>query len=176
MVRRKLQSSAIKFFGLRSGRIERSLIHACATILDPRFKRIDFRDATCASRAISRINSDIKKLVSNKGDRPLHQEPRNGIWSHRIIRTSDVVESGLPLDEASRLYLHSELAEMEECPIKVWHSLSQLNSKSSSVALKYLAIPATSVPSERVFSKAGIIINKLRSSLAPKSRKIGYFT
>lgn len=43
-----------------------------------------------------------------------------------------------------------------------------LNSKLSSVALKYLAISATSFPSERVFSGADGIINKLRSSMAPK--------
>jgi hypothetical protein len=36
------------------------------------------------------------------------------------------------------------------------------------LALKYLPIPATSAPSERVFSLAGNIYNRRRASLSPE--------
>ncbi len=37
------------------------------------------------------------------------------------------------------------------------------------IAMKYLIIPATSVPSERVFSAAGEIISKKRNRLLPEN-------
>jgi len=42
------------------------------------------------------------------------------------------------------------------------------------LAVKYLGIPATSVPSERIFSKTGEILNRRRASLKPPNLvKIG---
>jgi hypothetical protein len=50
-------------------------------------------------------------------------------------------------------------------PLDWWHLKQQQYPLMASIALKVLAIPATSAPSERVFSVAGITIAKERSRL-----------
>jgi len=50
-----------------------------------------------------------------------------------------------------------------------WESQQQTYPTLSRLARVILAIPATSAPSERVFSLAGLTINARRSSLAPSS-------
>lgn len=51
-----------------------------------------------------------------------------------------------------------------------WWKRNELRFKSlSTAARKYLAIPATSAPSERVFSVAGNICNRRRASLSPEN-------
>ena len=50
-------------------------------------------------------------------------------------------------------------------PLQWWKKYSSLMPKLSKVAKKYLIIPATSVPAERVFSKAGELVSARRARL-----------
>ncbi|CAK1547961.1 unnamed protein product [Leptosia nina] len=53
-------------------------------------------------------------------------------------------------------------------PLQFWNDKKYLFPQLSEIAQKYLCIPASSVPSERLFSKAGILCNDRRNRLAPK--------
>ena len=55
-----------------------------------------------------------------------------------------------------------------ESPLMWWKTHSDKYPTLALVAKKYLCIPATSVPSERVFSNAGDIVTAQRSCLKPK--------
>jgi len=52
-------------------------------------------------------------------------------------------------------------------PLDWWKENEQKYPRVAVVARKVLAVPASSVPSERVFSSAGLLVNKLRNRLAP---------
>ena len=55
-------------------------------------------------------------------------------------------------------------------PLKWWElSGKTLFPKLYNTAIKYLIIPATSVPAERVFSKAGSVLTKKRNRLGPNT-------
>lgn len=66
-----------------------------------------------------------------------------------------------------QLYLNEPVIERSSCPFR-WWSLNKARFPSlATVAREFLAIPCTSVPTERLFSKAGEIITKKRSSIKP---------
>ena len=50
-----------------------------------------------------------------------------------------------------------------------WKTNEHRFSRLAKVARSWLCIPATSTPSERLFSKAGSVVSKKRNSLKPKN-------
>ncbi len=64
-------------------------------------------------------------------------------------------------------YRAEELLDPDDDPLKWWKLNGRKYPLLSEVAKKYLAIPATSSPSERLFSSAGNIVTPLRNSLDP---------
>ena len=64
-------------------------------------------------------------------------------------------------------YLTCLTPEYEENPLIWWKSNQMLYPTLAVLARKYLAVQATSAPSERIFSRASRIISNLRTSLDP---------
>jgi hypothetical protein len=69
-------------------------------------------------------------------------------------------EPSLPLQREDRSYNN---------PLEWWRLKAQQFPLLSELAIRYLCIPATSAPSERVFSSAGLTIAKERSRLDPST-------
>lgn len=67
-----------------------------------------------------------------------------------------------------KLYLSEDTLPRSSCPFKWWNSNQARFPLVADVAREYLSIPGTSVPSERLFSKAGETLTKKRSSLKPQ--------
>ncbi|XP_051805338.1 E3 SUMO-protein ligase ZBED1-like isoform X1 [Acanthochromis polyacanthus] len=65
-------------------------------------------------------------------------------------------------------YLVSPLQDSEENPLDWWRQHHAHFPTLSKVAKKYLCVPATSSPSERVFSSGGNVVTCLRSCLKPE--------
>jgi len=66
-------------------------------------------------------------------------------------------------------YLEESPASINSDPLEWWATVGSRYPKLKTLACKYLAIPATSVPSERIFSKSGEIVSRRRASLKPST-------
>ena len=67
------------------------------------------------------------------------------------------------MPEDLRYYLNQAPIKIDDSPMQFWNRTDSLLSK---LAKKYLAVIATSVPSERLFSKAGKIMTEARNRLS----------
>lgn len=65
-------------------------------------------------------------------------------------------------------YLQEEIADGETNALEWWKGNESRFPLMAKMVQKYLCIPATSTPSERIFSKAGNVVTRYRSLLKPE--------
>ena len=68
-------------------------------------------------------------------------------------------------DMELRRYNESSVLQRHQDPLKWWKENRELMPRLSQIAKQFFGIPATSVPSERLFSKAGELLSARRSTL-----------
>lgn len=159
-----------------------------ATILDPRFKKCAFGIPTNASNAVTELINEMKQskdvlgpnqIVIDEGvcsRQPIDEikSKKKKIWNF-VIEEREKTEAAkgritnrCTIQEDMRLYLSMPVIDMEDDPIRFWLKYKASMPSLAEAAFKYLSVPASSVPSERVFSKSGQICNERRNRLEPK--------
>lgn len=160
----------------RFGRVEEMVTVAVSTILDPRFKTVDFENPVAISNAMKKIRTEMNVEKENDSEESSSsQDDSTGgfdLWSHRKSRVNDhLVKKRRKLstqqvqqDELS-FYLNAKLSDMKENPLQVWEDSKSIYPSLHLVARKYAHLVATSVPAERLFSKAGNLATVKRNRL-----------
>ncbi|KAF0713571.1 zinc finger BED domain-containing protein 4-like [Aphis craccivora] len=145
-----------------------------STILDPRFKNLHFQDPENCQKTIGKIK---KLLLAIQNEQFVEIGPNTSselstsnnksfdLWSyHTIIASLQIEYRTLPLND----YLIKPVVPINTNPFEAWDVIKSMHPNLFEITREKLSIVATSVPSERLFSKTGQILNKKRNRLTGK--------
>ncbi|EFN71507.1 Zinc finger BED domain-containing protein 1, partial [Camponotus floridanus] len=142
-----------------------------ATILDPRFKKVHFKDVLAVYPAISRINAKLKDFKSKTPEHLLESqtEKLESIWDfHDTLELKQKSISNASKNLELEQYLQLERIPRKDDIFMYWKSVETTFPSLSKLALRHLSVIGTSVPCERLFSKAGLIKRDNRNRLTSR--------
>ena len=163
--------------------LEQQTFAKFATFLDPRFKDVFFNKEKKAEvkKSISDYLESVKipeqKQAEKEEERKTKETEENQkkdehFWDEFDKEREDQVDSEREISvieiELNR-YQEGQLSSRKTDPLLFWKLQEKFFPNLAKAAKKYLSIPATSVPSERVFSKAGEIVSARRSRIKSKN-------
>nr|CAH7739618.1 unnamed protein product [Callosobruchus chinensis] len=184
---KKLKADLTAIISRRLGSYERDKISAKAIFLDPRYKKQAFGTQDNADNAEKWVLEELGSLFANTSVEPatvtskaeLDHENSDGdnddmLWEYFDQKVSDStnVMTASPTAKAILMvkqYLSMPNIPRSSNPLAFWSANKNLLPELFKMHQKYLSVPATSVPSERIFSKTGIITNSRRNRLSPKN-------
>jgi mRNA-degrading endonuclease HigB of HigAB toxin-antitoxin module len=174
----------------RFGKIEQVERLTISTLLDPRFKKIHFKDFLSIGKAVVSIKKQLEDLYKkeNRQDdtqpeivqiivEDNNEENDLDLWQHHKSLVTALQKSNYTSDEDIKNVINSEVSQYLNTPVhqlfgnpfKIWNTLKLMYPLLYKIAIKYLQVTATSVPAERLFSKTGQIMTDKRSRIKPKS-------
>ncbi|XP_077095365.1 E3 SUMO-protein ligase ZBED1-like [Siphateles boraxobius] len=147
-----------------------------ASVLDPRHKHLPFfaqteKEAakaklieTCAAMEMANAEDETAVSATQAGDKDRSQS------NAMIMLLGDdysAPRQATDYPEEVDIYMRDNPPSLDINPLDWWKANERRFPKLATLARRYLCIPGTSVPSERVFSAAGLTVNRLRSRLTP---------
>ncbi|XP_050528109.1 zinc finger BED domain-containing protein 4-like [Daktulosphaira vitifoliae] len=150
-----------------------------ATLLDPRFKNLHFKDPVHCQKAIEVVKN---MLIQKKNSECVHcfePTPSNefvdkkldsfDLWSyHTSVSTIQVQNKTTPMYQELYDYLGKPVEKIDTKPLEAWEYIKSLYPNLYYIACQKLSIVGTSVSSKRLFSKTGQTISKARNRLTGK--------
>jgi hypothetical protein len=139
--------------------------------LDPKYKSLNFLSKEQKKVVVSEIESRMDDIplsdsipACSDDIEPPPKRSRKLCGIDYLTQFSPEKEKSTRENELERYV--SERVEPNEDPLLWWRKNEDKYPVLSRIAKKFLGVPATSVPSERIFSSAGLLITKLRNRLS----------
>jgi hypothetical protein len=150
--------------------MEGNVLLTKSTLLDPRFKKMGFLTTGTPHASIESLTQEMESLQAPPA--PAVTTESNLLWQVFDDKVADRVNARQGMNDCvfeSRQYFEEHVISRADDPLEWWSKNSQHYPTLAKLARKYLCITATSVPSERLFSKAGELISHKRSRMKPKN-------
>lgn len=169
-----LASKLLQGLQTRFRNIEQNHLLCMASFLDPRFKNRGLSDGVALQECKDAVESYIyDNLPTDDAERnasvnAVENRKKPSIWvKFDSLNGRDKLQK-TPAAIASaelRQYVDEMATERHDDPLKWWSMHESTYPRIAKLARKHLSLVATSVPSERVFSKAGEVLSKKRNRL-----------
>ena len=143
-----------------------------ATLLDPRFKRIHLPPMVLVQtqREIKAEMNTIETFPRQVESPNESNDVQDDLWNYHDSRVATQVPERIEshvLPSELRRFLEEPVVARSVNPLEYWEAVKSTYRTLYPIAIKYLSIPATTVPCERLFSKASLIDTKRRNRLLP---------
>lgn len=178
---KKMQAYLIEELEKVCNDVENNLIFAKSTLLDPRLKKDSFQSPAACSKAVARLQLEMKNLEPSAGN-TRSAEGGTSLVSKNVPAANDlfakmenyvfiakqkttVVVAPNEFDKELREYLQESSQEASSNPIKYWVDRKFVYPRLYNIAVDHLCIMASSTPSERIVSSINCVATNKRSSL-----------
>ena len=163
--------------------IQDNNIYAISCLLDPRFKSKGFfggeQKVKAAKRMVKKEAKEMGLITETQApeEKRIENRPATAPKDHWAVwdiemEASDKIDPYVPrdvLDSELDEFLGEQRIERSKDPLDWWVKIGKNKFPTLfEIAMKFMIVPATSTPSERVFSKAGILLNYLNNRLDPE--------
>ncbi|KAL0220669.1 hypothetical protein RCL1_000523 [Eukaryota sp. TZLM3-RCL] len=145
-----------------------------SSILDPRIKKVHLPESIqhILAKAEEFIRTLLKQEETVAVDSPLPIDVDSLAYIFHIDAAKrvrlDYATEGLEKDHLAQ-YLEQPPICYTECPLAWWERNKEAFPQLASLARDYLALQASSVPSEELFSQAASVVTKKRNRLSTAS-------
>ncbi|KAM3858869.1 E3 SUMO-protein ligase ZBED1-like [Diretmus argenteus] len=156
-----------------------------STALDPRFKSLSHLGAALCQKTYSDLTTEILATEEGQAAEPTGPDsepsPRKKSAMEELFgetfasKDTGKKTCGNTIKEEVTSYRAASGIPVDGDPLAWWKSNECKYPHVAMMARRYLAVSATSVPSERVFSTAGDIVTAMRSTLSPDNVDILIF-
>lgn len=161
----------------RLSKVEKNALLQISTALDVRFKSLKCMEKQKREDVWHLIERLMADVSVNENDEPVTKKLKSSALPTNMFELDSESESDSELPPAnSKLNLELTLYrgvpvedDSSADPLLFWKVNANAYPTLAMLAKQYLAIPATSVPVERLFSTAGELISKKRNSLTPEN-------
>lgn len=140
--------------------------YTLSTVLDPRIKSMNNKEEE--KEILHKKYEEFKENylptpIESRASSPTPSESSNPIYKPRLF---SIFEQNQPkASNEVEEYLREDKISFQQCPFNWWLNKKDKYPILAKMARIYLAIPATSTPSERLFSDAGNLLSAKRSRM-----------